>query len=152
MLDDHFNVAEQNHNSRELVVPRDQDPPNPGNGVSQASDSSPDLLCTSIPGEFLETKNYESPASWRHAIGQLQGKYSLLDLAMSALSMVRLGRVLGNERMYSEGVAKYGRVLKDLQNILASDSLALEEQNLASCMTLTILEVCNPGIACLRRG
>lgn len=141
---DDFTAAEQDHNSRDIVRPKEQTPPNPGNNASQASDLFPNFLDTYFPEEVRESNNYETPGSWLQAIGSLRRRHSLLDLALSALSMVRLGRIRGNAQLQREGVAKYGRVLKDLQNILASDSLALEEQNLASCMTLTIFEACHP--------
>jgi hypothetical protein len=146
MIHDHFDAVEASQNTLEVVQPGEQDHRNPATGVSKVSDSSPDLLFNSVPEEVRKNISYGGPGSWLQAIGQLRRKNSLLDLAMSALSMVRLGRVLGSERIYSDGVAKYGRVLKDLQHILASDSLVLEEQNLASCMTLTIFEVCDQNL------
>jgi hypothetical protein len=149
MLHDKFTAAEQGPNSRDIVRPKKQGPQNPGNGASQASDLFLDLLYNYFPEEVRENNSYETPGSWLQAIGPLRRRHSSLDLARSALSMVHLGRNRGNERLLREGMAKYGRVLKDLQNILASDSLALEEQTLASCMTLTIFEACHPIVVCM---
>ncbi|KAK5043626.1 hypothetical protein LTR84_011340 [Exophiala bonariae] len=146
MIHDHFDAAEATKNTPDLAKLAEHDPPNPATDVSQVPDSSPDLLFNSIPEEVRKNISYGGPGSWLQAIGQLRRKNTLLYLAMSALSMVRLGRVLGSERIYSDGVAKYGRVLKDLQHILASDSLVMEEQNLASCMTLTIFEAMEPSV------
>jgi hypothetical protein len=83
--------------------------------------------------------------SWIQAVASWRGKYASLNLAMSALSMICLSRTGGDERHQSEGAVKYGQVLRDLQDTLAIDSLALEEQTLASCMTLTIFEVMAPS-------
>ncbi|KPI34568.1 uncharacterized protein AB675_11207 [Cyphellophora attinorum] len=91
---------------------------------------------TTPPGETV---------SWIQAVASWRGKYASLNLAMSALSMICLSRTGGDERHQSEGAIKYGQVLRDLQDTLAIDSLALEEQTLASCMTLTIFEVMAPS-------
>ena len=120
--------SREGHNSRRHRAAQRADPQNPGNGASQVADMFPNFPDTYFPEEIRENNNYETPGSWLQAIGPLRRRHSLLDLALSALSMVRLGRNRGNEQLQREGVAKYGRVLKDLQNILASDSLALEEQ------------------------
>ena len=83
----------------------------------------------------------KTPVSWLQAIVPLQRSHTSLDLAMSALSMVGLGRKCGDGHLLSQGLAHYGRALSDLQNALSSETLVLEEQTLASCMTLSIFEV-----------
>ncbi|EXJ93040.1 hypothetical protein A1O3_01596 [Capronia epimyces CBS 606.96] len=90
--------------------------------------------------EWLDNNN-TTPASWLTTFDPLQRSGTSLDLALSALSLVRLGRQCGNERLQSEGLTKYGRALKDLQNILSSGNLVLQEQTLASCMALSLFEV-----------
>jgi hypothetical protein len=91
------------------------------------------------------TTSLGESVSWIQAVASWRGKYASLNLAMSALSMICLSRTGGDERHQSEGAVKYGQVLRDLQDTLAIDSLALEEQTLASCMTLTIFEVMAPS-------
>jgi hypothetical protein len=152
MLYGHSTVAEQSHDTNDIVRPKETKSQSPGTGASQASDLFLNFLYNYFPEEIRENNNYETPVSWLQAIGPLQRSNSSLDLAMSALSMVRLGRNRGNEQLESAGVANYGKALKDLQKVLSSDSLALEEQTLASCMTLTIFEACHPDLVCIRRG
>lgn len=137
-------VAEHGHNKHSAVRTEHQGLQDPGSGTSSASGSSPSFMYNPFPEEVQEILNDGSPMSWRQAIGPWRHMHSSLDLAMSALSLVCLARNHGDERLQGEGVVKYGRVLKDLQRILASDSLALEEETLASCMTLTIFEACHP--------
>jgi hypothetical protein len=61
---------------------------------------------------------------------------------MAALSMVRLGRKCGDDKLREEGMANYGTDLEGLQSLLSNDSSVYEEQNIASCMTMSIFEVC----------
>lgn len=138
-------TARQDHESRDMVQCKERKSQTLSNAASNSWDL-PDVLDNDFPKEVQGKSNDEAPGSWLQAISPLRQKHSLLDLALTALSMVRLGRYRGDKRLQAEGVAKYGKVLKDLQSILTSDSLALEEQNLASCMTLTIFEVCHPNI------
>lgn len=150
MLYENLTEPKQDQNSRGTARPREQDPQSPGNTASQAEDLLLDFMYNYSPEGVQANTSCEAPMSWLQAIGPWRRRHSSLDLAMSALlSTVRLGRNRGNERRQREGVAKYGRALKDLQNILASDSLALEEQTLASCMILTIFEACHPIIVCI---
>ncbi|OCT44498.1 hypothetical protein CLCR_05814 [Cladophialophora carrionii] len=145
MLYGHLTVPEQDPNSRDIAPPNEQDAPYPGNGASQAPDLFLDFIYNGSPDEVQENNTYEAPMSWLQAIGPWRRRHPSLDLAMSAiLNMVRLEGDSGDERLQREGVAKYGRALKDVQNILASDRLALEELTLASCMILAIFEACHP--------
>ncbi len=82
------------------------------------------------------------PVSWLQSLPLLQGTTPSLDLALSALSMVRLGRQRSDEALRRQGLSNYGKALEGIQNILANGESVFEEQTLASCMTLSIFEVC----------
>ncbi|CZR52366.1 uncharacterized protein PAC_02243 [Phialocephala subalpina] len=85
----------------------------------------------------------DPPVSWLQTVqntGNL-GKNTSLPLAITALSLVRLGRKLQNVELQNEGMAVYGQALEGIQSILSSDDLIFEEQTLASCMTLLVFEV-----------
>ncbi|CZR61803.1 uncharacterized protein PAC_11700 [Phialocephala subalpina] len=84
---------------------------------------------------------YLPPVSWLQALAPLQGTNSSFDIAMSALSMVRLGRQSGNETLRREGLANYGKALEGLQKVLSNGKLVFQEQTLAASMTLSIFEV-----------
>lgn len=86
----------------------------------------------------------EPPVSWLQTIqitGNL-GNNTPLPLAITALSLVRLGRKHQNVELQNEGMAVYGQALEGIQAILSSDDLIFEEQTLASCMALLVFEVC----------
>ena len=98
-----------------------------------------------IPREEAELQNgHKVQVSWLQAIDPSQVDDASLDLAISALSLVCLGRKRGDERLRREGTANYGRALHRLQNILSHHSLLLEEQTLASCMALSLFEAGAP--------
>ncbi|KEF51725.1 uncharacterized protein A1O9_12360 [Exophiala aquamarina CBS 119918] len=133
-------IDEQGHVTNDTVKTKEHSCEHLRRSVSQTSELFLNYLYNYLLKEAREDDNYQTPVSCLQAIGPLRRRNSSLDLAMSALSMVRLGRNCGNEQLHSEGVANYGRVLKDLQNILSSDSRALDEQTLASCMILSLFE------------
>ena len=60
---------------------------------------------------------------------------------MSALSMVRLGRLNHDESLRRKGLANYGKALEGIHDILESGEMWYEEQTLASCMVFLIFEV-----------
>lgn len=98
-----------------------------------------------IPREEDEPPNrHKVQVSWLQAIEPSQGNDASLDLAISALSLVCLGRKHGDERLRLEGAANYGRALRRLQDSLSQHSLLLEEQTLASCMALSTFEASAP--------
>lgn len=85
----------------------------------------------------------DPPVSWLQTVqitGNL-GDNTSLPLAITALSLVRLGRKHQNVELQTEGMAVYGQALEGIQAILSSDELIFEEQTLASCMTLLVFEV-----------
>ncbi|KAK5340458.1 hypothetical protein LTR07_003987 [Exophiala xenobiotica] len=59
---------------------------------------------------------------------------------MSALSMVRLGRLNHDESLRRQGLANYGKALEGMYDILESGEMWCE-QTLASCMVFLIFEV-----------
>ncbi|TVY49975.1 Uncharacterized protein LOCC1_G000484 [Lachnellula occidentalis] len=85
----------------------------------------------------------EPPVSWLQTVqitGNL-GTNTSLPLAITALSLVRLGRKHQSVELQNQGMAVYGQALEGIQAILSSDYLIFEEQTLASCMTLLVFEV-----------
>lgn len=96
------------------------------------------------PSSLSDLFFYLPPVSWLEALSPLQGRNSSFNVAMSALSMVYLGRQSNNETLHCEGLAKYGKALKGLQKVLSNGELVFEEQNLAATMTLSIFEVFFP--------
>lgn len=85
----------------------------------------------------------DPPVHWLQTVqntGNL-GNNTSLPLAITALSLVRLGRKHQNVELQNEGMAVYGQALEGIQAILSSDDLIFEEQTLASCMTLLVFEV-----------
>lgn len=91
----------------------------------------------------------ELPVSWLQSLMPLQGTNHSLDLAMSALSLVRLGRDTNNGSLRHEGLANYGKALEGLHDILANEKFVFEDQTLASCMILLVFEVNIPLVAWL---
>ncbi|KAK5211638.1 hypothetical protein LTR41_003099 [Exophiala xenobiotica] len=77
---------------------------------------------------------------WVQFLVPLQGTNFSLDLAMSALSMVRLGRLNHDETLRRQGLANYGKALEGMYDILESGEMWCE-QTLASCMVFLIFEV-----------
>ena len=87
----------------------------------------------------------DPPVSWLQTVqdtGNLGNNTTSLRLAITALSLVRLGRKHQKVELQNEGMAVYGQALEGIQAILSSDDLIFEEQTLASCMTLLVFEVC----------
>ncbi|KIV96571.1 hypothetical protein PV10_00419 [Exophiala mesophila] len=84
---------------------------------------------------------HRSQVSWLQAIDPSQEYGASLDLAISALSLVSLGRKHGDVELRREGRASYGRALRQLQDILSQNRLLFEEQTLASCMALYTFEL-----------
>lgn len=86
----------------------------------------------------------DPPVSWLQTVqntGNL-GNNTPLTLAITALSLVQLGKKHRNVELQNEGMAVYGQALGGIQAILSSsDGLVFEEQTLASCMTLLVFEV-----------
>ncbi|KFY46073.1 hypothetical protein V495_02661 [Pseudogymnoascus sp. VKM F-4514 (FW-929)] len=90
-----------------------------------------------------EMAKQDPPVSWLQTVqdtGNL-GKNTSLPLAITALSLVQLGKKHQNVELQNEGMAVYGKALEGIQAILSSDDLIFEEQTLASCMTLLVFEV-----------
>jgi hypothetical protein len=90
-----------------------------------------------------EKAKQDPPVSWLQTVqdtGNL-GKTTSPPLAITGLSLVRLGRKHQNVELQSEGMAVYGQALEGIQAILSSDDLIFEEQTLASCMTLLAYDV-----------
>ena len=85
----------------------------------------------------------DPPVSWLQTVQNTGnfGNNTSLPLAITALSLVRLGRKHQNMELQNEGMAVYGQALEGIQAILSSDDLIFEEQTLASCMTLLVFEV-----------
>ncbi|TVY41895.1 putative membrane protein [Lachnellula subtilissima] len=85
----------------------------------------------------------DPPVSWLQTVQNTGnvGNNTSLPLAITALSLVRLGRKHQNVELQNEGMAVYGQALEGIQAILSSDDLIFEEQTLASCMTLLVFEV-----------
>jgi hypothetical protein len=83
----------------------------------------------------------DPPVSWLQTVQITgnSGNNTSLPLAITALSLVRLGRKHQNVELQNEGMAVYGQALEGIQAILSSD-LIFEEQTLASCMTLLVFE------------
>jgi len=109
---------------------------------SRLSDLFDNFLDNYIPREKVEIRNgYKVQDSWLQDIDPLQINDVSLDLSISALSLVCLGRRHGDEELCLQGTANYGRALQQLQDILAHQSLLFEEQTLAGCMALSIFEV-----------
>lgn len=79
--------------------------------------------------------------SWLQSLTPVRENDSSMNLAMLALSMVRLGRKLNDADLQHEGLAIYGKALEGLHNSLASGNLLLEDHTLASSMVLSIFEV-----------
>ena len=95
--------------------------------------------------EYLpkEGSKQDSPAFW---IKTIQNTSSLradasLPFAMTALSLVRLGKKYQNVELEHEGMAAYGQALGRVQATISSNDFVLDDQTLASCMTLLVLEV-----------
>ena len=83
----------------------------------------------------------DAPVSWMETVCDMQGPNKSLDLAMTALSMVRLGRKHNDEKLKQEGMAVYGKALDEVQGMLSTETLLFQEHTLASCMTLSIFKV-----------
>ncbi|KAG9228330.1 hypothetical protein BJ875DRAFT_477767 [Amylocarpus encephaloides] len=85
----------------------------------------------------------DPPVSWLQTV-QITGNpghNTSLPLAITALSLVGLGRKYQNMELQNEGMAVYGQALEGIQGMLLNDDLICEEQTLASCMTLLVFEV-----------
>ncbi|EPE25388.1 hypothetical protein GLAREA_01300 [Glarea lozoyensis ATCC 20868] len=85
----------------------------------------------------------DPPVSWLQTVqntGNLGDKTSL-SLAITALSLVQLGRKHRDVELQHEGMAVYGQALEAIQTILSSKDLIYEDKTLTSCMTLLFFEV-----------
>lgn len=90
-----------------------------------------------------EKAKQDLPVSWLQTVqntGNLKNN-TPLPLAITALSLVQLGKKHQNVELQNEGMAVYGQALEGIQAILSSNDLIFEEQTLASCMTLLVFEV-----------
>lgn len=72
---------------------------------------------------------------------QSGGGEASLNMAITALSLVRLGRQHQSKELQAEGMTVYGQALDAIQKMLSSDDLLFQEQTLAGCMALSIFEV-----------
>jgi hypothetical protein len=97
---------------------------------------------TNVPELFRYFVSHYFPRNdWVQSLVPLQGTDPCLDLAMSALSMARLGRLNHDERLRRKGLANYGKALEGIHKTLESREMWCEEQTLASCMVFLMFEV-----------
>ena len=90
---------------------------------------------------YYFVSHYFPRDDWVQSLVPLQGTNPSLDLAMSALSMVRLGRLNHDESLRRKGLANYGKALEGMRDILESGEMWCEEQTLASAMVFLVFEV-----------
>jgi hypothetical protein len=85
----------------------------------------------------------DPPLSWLQTVQNTDnlGDNTSVSLAITALSLVQLGRKHRNVELQNKGMVVYGRALEGIQAILSSDDLILDEKTLMSCMTLLFFEV-----------
>jgi hypothetical protein len=113
---------------------------------SEAVPTSLSLLFENFLSDYIPQEGkakQDPPVSWLQTVqntGNL-GNNTSLPFAITALSLVRLGRKHQNAELQNEGMTVYGQALEGIQEILSSDDLIFEEQTLASCMTLLVFEV-----------
>lgn len=84
----------------------------------------------------------DSPVSWLDTVlntAQSEDN-TTLNLAITALSLVRLGRKHQSQELQTEGLAVYGQALEKIHDMLSSAEFLFQEQTLASCITLSIFE------------
>lgn len=108
-----------------------------------------DRIFACFMGEYMSLKldrsklDDEPPLSWMQIIPYLKRSHRSLDNALAALSMVRLGRKLNDEKLKKRGIALYGQALEGMQEALTNVELLRQDQTLASCLTMAIFEVSN---------
>jgi hypothetical protein len=99
------------------------------------------LESTNLSELFYHLVSHYFPRhDWVQCLVPLQGTNPSLDLAMSALSMVRLGRLNHDVSLRRQGLANYGKALEAMYDILESGEMWCE-QTLASCMVFLVFEV-----------
>lgn len=115
--------------------------------------AQPENVSTNLPQLFERFLSYyipqvgkakqDAPVHWLQTVQSTgnPGNNTPLPLAITALSLVQIGRKYQNVELQKEGMAVYGQALEGIQAILSSDDLIFEEQTLASCMTLLVFEV-----------
>lgn len=126
--------------------------------VSSLDRSSVDLQCRAlfwdlylphgvaeVHDEMLSRCNH--PPNWTSVLLELSSAEPCLDLALSALSISRVGRSHNDLRLVKESTKIYGRALKDLQKALYDDSRMHTAEVLAACSVLGLYEIFEGGDA-----
>lgn len=135
-------------------VNKDQDLVSPRSDLQQLQEEAQESSNLSELFHYF-VSHYFPRNDWVQSLVPLQGTNPSLDLAMSALSMVRLGRLNHDESLRRKGLANYGKALEGMRDILESGEMWCEEQTLASAMVFLIFEViplpCATGVYGLNR-
>ena len=76
----------------------------------------------------------------QQAIG-LQNPGDALHLSLKAISMKRLGRLCGDDRLAFQGEVCYGTALQQLRKALRSDTVIWHDETLAASFILALYEV-----------
>jgi hypothetical protein len=114
------------------------------NGLALRDTSIVNMLFSRFMDEYvpLYAPNPHSLLSWLQVILDIPAHYESVDLAVAALSMVRLGRTYHDDILRMRGMNVYVRALRSMQKLLVDDRSLYNEQTLATSMTMSVFEVC----------
>lgn len=78
---------------------------------------------------------------WLISLLEVPMNTKALETSSLALSTAALGRVYDDQSLIQESVKLYCRSLSELQKALSTPRLALEDETLATCLTLSVYEL-----------
>jgi len=112
---------------------------------------TPDIRKELFQSIFLENYLPSSPksanvglqAAWLFEALRIGKPGPALENSLHALFITRVGRIAGHDDLVKRGTAAYGLALRALRKALESPKLAVKDETLATCLILSIYEVCS---------
>lgn len=93
-----------------------------------------------MPDRMAQRSENITAMTWLMDLPNLLGKWKILDMSLSALSLAYIGDMHGNKQTSRQGEHFYNEALQQMRGRLARNQI--DEGMLAACICMSIYEVC----------
>lgn len=94
-----------------------------------------------MPDRMAQRTENITAMTWLMGLPNLLGKWKILDMSLSALSLAYIGDMHGNKQTSRQGEHFYNQALQHMRGQLARNQI--DEGMLAACICMSIYEVCS---------
>lgn len=94
-----------------------------------------------MPDRMAQRNENITAMTWLMGLPNLLGRWKILDMSLSALSLAYIGDMHGNKQTSRQGEQFYNDALQQMRGRLARNQI--DEGMLAACICMSIYEVCS---------